>query len=55
MAAGMALLIPETIHKGIENRLRQFIAQNVGDLYRLSNQKTSQLIGINLADLGYDA
>jgi hypothetical protein len=55
MAAGIALLIPETIHEGIENRLRQFIAQNVGDLYRLSNQKTSQLIGINLADLGYDA
>lgn len=41
-------------HQGIENDWKQFIAEYVGDYFRLSNQRTSQLIGMNLADFGYD-
>jgi len=33
--------------------IKTFIKDTVGDYYQESNQKTSQLIGIDLAKLGY--
>ncbi|NET58051.1 MAG: sulfotransferase [Symploca sp. SIO2E6] len=47
-------LVPPSIHKRTEDKLKQFIADTIGDSFRESNQKTSQLIGMNLADFGYD-
>jgi len=47
-------LVPQSMHKSSEEQLKQFVAQTVGDSFRESNQKTSHLIGINLADFGYD-
>ncbi|NES23672.1 MAG: sulfotransferase [Symploca sp. SIO3E6] len=47
--------VPQSIHKQIEDPLKQSIAETIGDSFRKSNQKTSQLIGMNLADFGYDS
>ncbi|MEQ8541380.1 MAG: sulfotransferase domain-containing protein [Coleofasciculus sp. D1-CHI-01] len=49
-----SLPLLEGIHERIEQNWKQFIAEYVGDYFRLSNQRTSQLIGMNLADFGYD-
>ncbi|MFP4099094.1 hypothetical protein [Coleofasciculus sp.] len=54
VAEAAARVLPHKIHESIENSLQEFIAQRVGDSYRQSNQRTSQLIGINLAEFGYD-
>lgn len=46
-------LLPKSVHQQQKMYLQQTIDQTVKDTFRLSNQKTSDLIGINLADLGY--
>jgi len=45
---------PQFIHNKVEKRLEQTITEHVGNYFRESNQRTSQLIGINLAEWGYD-
>ena len=47
-------VIPQSIHKRAGEQLDRLIADGVTDYFRESNQRTSHLIGINLADLGYD-
>ncbi|MEQ8464912.1 sulfotransferase domain-containing protein [Coleofasciculus sp. E1-EBD-02] len=54
LSAAADKLIPASIHERIENQWKQFIDQRVGDSFRQSNQPTSSLIGINLADFGYE-
>ena len=49
-----SLPLLEGIHERIEQDWKQFIAEYVGDYFRLSNQRTSQLIGMDLANFGYD-
>jgi len=38
----------------IEGRMRATIAERVGDRYRASNARTSELVGLDLAEFGYD-
>jgi hypothetical protein len=45
--------VPQKINEAVETEIKTFIQDTVGDYYRESNQKTSQLIGIDLAKLGY--
>ncbi|TVQ43810.1 MAG: hypothetical protein EA365_11595 [Gloeocapsa sp. DLM2.Bin57] len=47
-------LIPERMHVQAEKRLKGIIEEYCQDMYKESNQKTSELIGYNLSDLGYD-
>ncbi len=47
-------IIPGSIHEKEERLLKEKIANYVGDIYRESNKKTSELIGFNLAEFGYD-
>ena len=42
------------IHERVEKSWIQFLYEYIGDYFHLSNQRTSELIGIELADLGYD-
>ena len=42
------------LNQAIETRQRRLIAEEVGDKYRASNRRTSELIGIDLAQYGYD-
>ena len=42
------------LNQAIETRQRRRIAEEVGDKYRASNRRTSELIGIDLAQYGYD-
>lgn len=46
-------LIPKKIGKNFDHRLLQKIDASVGDFYRNSNQKTAQLIGLDLNAYGY--
>lgn len=48
------LISPAYFHQNIESNWRQLIADYIGDSFRESNQITSQLIDMNLADFGYD-
>jgi len=45
--------VPQKINEAVETEIKTFVKDAVGDYYRESNQKTSQLIGIDLAKLGY--
>lgn len=54
LSAAADKIIPASLNERIENRWKHFIEQRVGDSFRQSNQRTSRLIGINLADFGYD-
>ncbi|MEQ9000875.1 MAG: sulfotransferase domain-containing protein [Coleofasciculus sp. B1-GNL1-01] len=54
LSAAADKMIPSSFHERIENRWKQYIEQRVGNYFHLSNQRTSRLIGINLADFGYD-
>ncbi|ELR98387.1 hypothetical protein [Gloeocapsa sp. PCC 73106] len=46
-------VIPKKINESVETKLKQFIQKTVGNYYQESNQKTSKLIGIDLAKLKY--
>lgn len=46
--------LPQKYHDRAEIYYRTTIAQAVSNSFRESNQRTSKLIGINLAELGYD-
>jgi Sulfotransferase family len=54
ISAASDRLIPQSQHDRAEAKFKQFIAETVGDLFRESNQKTSQAIGIDLKFWGYD-
>lgn len=45
---------PSSIEDNLERRARTYIKQYVKDFYRESNQKTSELIDIDLNELNYD-
>jgi len=46
--------LPVLIHIGYPKNASSWLQADIfGDYYRESNQKTSQLIGIDLAKLGY--
>lgn len=47
-------LLPQYIHERGGQKLEHLISEGVGDFFRESNQRTSNMIGINLTDLGYD-
>ncbi|MDY6936578.1 MAG: hypothetical protein SWY16_02840 [Cyanobacteriota bacterium] len=47
-------VVPESVHEQAERELKDFIAQSVAGKFGASNRKTSELIGIDLADFGYD-
>jgi len=46
-------LLPLNIHQQVENNWQQFVAEYVDDRFKDSNQRTSHLIDMNLADFGY--
>ncbi|HIK50292.1 MAG TPA: sulfotransferase [Oscillatoriales cyanobacterium M59_W2019_021] len=46
--------LPQKYHNRAETYFRNTIAKAVGNSFRESNQRTSKLISINLAELGYD-
>lgn len=46
--------LPQKYHDRAETYFRDTIDRAVGTSFRESNQRTSKLIGINLAELGYD-
>lgn len=46
------MISPEK-HKEKEKEIKQLISDRLGDIYKQSNQKTSELIGIDLSELGY--
>lgn len=46
--------VPSGIHDRAEKHYKQFIADTVGSYFHESNQRTSRLIGMSLAELGYD-
>lgn len=54
LSAAAGKMIPSSLHERIENRWKQYIEQRVGNSFCQSNQRASRLIGINLADFGYD-
>jgi len=54
LSAEIERFIPQAIHTRIEKRWQQSIEEQVGDLFHASNQRTSELIKMNLADFGYD-
>ncbi|TVQ44351.1 MAG: hypothetical protein EA365_10240 [Gloeocapsa sp. DLM2.Bin57] len=45
--------IPKKIHDSVEKKVKNYVKETVGTYYQESNQKTSQIIGIDLAKLGY--
>jgi hypothetical protein len=47
-------VIPSKAHESLEKQLKQFIKERTKQTFDRSNQRTSQLIGIDLAKLGYD-
>lgn len=53
LSAEVERFLPQGIHESIEKPIKEFIAEYVGDSFRESNQRTSRLIGVNLADFGY--
>jgi len=46
-------LLPESLHQQQKKYLKQVIDDNIKDIYQESNRKTSELIGIDLAEFGY--
>ncbi|HIK30404.1 MAG TPA: sulfotransferase domain-containing protein [Oscillatoriales cyanobacterium M59_W2019_021] len=54
ISAASDRLIPQERHDRAESQFKQFIAKNVGDRFRESNQNTSRAIGIDLQTWGYD-
>lgn len=54
LTAGIDRVIPNGIHQRVDDNMKIFIREFVGDYFKDSNQRTSQLIGMNLADFGYD-
>jgi Sulfotransferase family len=54
ISAASDRLIPQSQHDRSEAKLKQFIAEVVGNFFQESNQKTGNLIGVNLAKIGYD-
>lgn len=46
--------VPGSLSRALERRLRAVVCEAVGDRYKESNARTSQLTGLPLADLGYD-
>ena len=51
--AAIDKVVPDWAHQRLERRWKRQIAERVGEMYRDSNQRTSQLIGIDLSDFGY--
>jgi len=47
-------IAPAALNRRLEERMRDTIASAAGDYYRDSNARTSELIGIDLAEYGYD-
>jgi hypothetical protein len=47
-------LAPAVLNRRLDQRMRDVIASAVGRSYRKSNARTSKLIGIDLAEFGYD-
>jgi hypothetical protein len=47
-------VIPSKAHESLEKQWKQFIKDRTGRSFHESNQRTSQLININLAEFGYD-
>lgn len=47
-------LLPSTFHQKEQLRLKKEIADFIGQRFNASNQRTSELIGIDLAKFGYD-
>jgi hypothetical protein len=47
-------MLPSVIQKEEECRLKKYIADFIGDRFAQSNRQTSQLIGIDLGEYGYD-
>jgi hypothetical protein len=50
----LSRVTPSVIEDNLEQRTRAYIKQYVGDCYRESNLKTSELIDIDLSALNYD-
>ena len=48
------LFFPKTIHQRFEKRYRKIIAEHIKDYFYQSNKRTSQLIELDLENLGYD-
>jgi sulfotransferase family protein len=55
MARSFGRSAPDRLTARIELRMRETIAETVGDRYRASNARTSAMIGLDLAEFGYDA
>ncbi|ACK72747.1 hypothetical protein PCC7424_4383 [Gloeothece citriformis PCC 7424] len=53
LGKSLDLLIPEQQQKHMETVMKELVKQKVGNTFQESNRKTSQLIGIDLADFGY--
>jgi hypothetical protein len=49
-----ARLAPAALRARCERRLRERVAEAVGERYRESNRRTREITGIDLASLGYD-
>jgi hypothetical protein len=47
-------LVPRTISRAMERRLKTVVSEAVGNRYKESNARTSELIGMDLAAFGYD-
>jgi hypothetical protein len=54
ISAASDRFIPQSHHDRAEAKLKELIAEAVGNQFQESNQKTSQAIGINLQSWGYD-
>jgi hypothetical protein len=53
-AARAGTLAPAALNRRLDERMRDVVASSVGRSYRKSNARTSKLIGIDLAEFGYD-
>jgi hypothetical protein len=47
-------LMPASVNESVARRLRGAVEQHVGNRFALSNRQTSELVGCDLAELGYD-
>ncbi|MGB3238363.1 MAG: hypothetical protein WBB29_08710 [Geitlerinemataceae cyanobacterium] len=54
LSAASDRFISQDRHDRTEAKFKQFIAEAVGDIFRESNQNTSQSIGLDLESWGYD-
>ena len=50
---GLRKIIPDFLEKRALDQHKQIIEQEIGDFYRESNIKTSELIGIDLKKYNY--